>query len=554
MFPPHTIGGAEIVAFRQARALAARGHAVVVLAGAASSQEIPAGTLNFDTYEGLPVYRLALRSLGPDLNFHWPAAAHRLRSVITSHDIEIVHFHNVVGLGANLIPAAKSAGRKCIVTLHDHWGFCFQQTRLRTDGSLCTNHEECAGCKKNVVPGDRIALPMRLRRDYVVWCLNQADQLVVPSGYLAYAYAQSGFPSSSISVLSNGIELDAVSAAAKVPSKDGVRFLWSGYLGEHKGIFVLLKALEILSRETELSGRWQVTIAGDGHLKTKVEAAIRNFASNVRYVGRLSRVELLELLSKTDVSMLTSIWPENESVTMLEAIASGTAQIATRIGGNVGLVDHTNSGFLITPNDAADLADAMRRYILDHALAERHGSRNRERRKDFDEHTTINKLDAIYSSRQDLDPATRSQEPVVICGTEWPAPEVAMLMNRVHDHLMPGLTPRFIWRDWGHGAAWNHAALIWLWDRHPSEPLVNEALRRGVPVLAPMTDWAIGLSRHYDGVMLYRTYLEALAALRALFSITTLRTEFSWHARAAANAATAMARSETFNLRSETVS
>ena len=105
-----------------------------------------------------------------------------------------MHFHNAMGLGANLIPTAKAAARRCIVTLHDHWGFCFRQTRLRTDGSLCANHEECAGCKQNVMPGNHVALPMRLRRDYVVWCVTQADQLLAPSGYMAYAYTQAGFP------------------------------------------------------------------------------------------------------------------------------------------------------------------------------------------------------------------------------------------------------------------------------------------------------------------------------------------------------------------------
>src|SRR5215469_11104974 len=121
-FPPRTVGGAEIVAFRQAKALAARGHHVTVLAGDLPTESCPAGTLSFDVHEGLPVYRLAIRSLEPDENFFWAAAARRLRSIIQTDRIEVVHFHNVMGLGANLIPAAKDAGALCLVTLHDHWG------------------------------------------------------------------------------------------------------------------------------------------------------------------------------------------------------------------------------------------------------------------------------------------------------------------------------------------------------------------------------------------------------------------------------------------------
>jgi hypothetical protein len=48
--------------------------------------------------------------------------------------------------------------------------------------------------------------------------------------------------------------------------------------------------------------------------------------------------------------------------------------------------------------------------------------------------------------------------------------------------------------------------------------------------------------------------LEALATLRTLLSIPTLRTEFSARARASASAATALAPREQFSLRSEPLS
>ena len=58
-----------------------------------------------------------------------------------------------------------------------------------------------------------------------------------------------------MSVLSNGVELDLVTAGPKEPSPEGtIRFLWSGYLGEHKGILVFLQAIEQLWREKELWG------------------------------------------------------------------------------------------------------------------------------------------------------------------------------------------------------------------------------------------------------------------------------------------------------------
>jgi glycosyltransferase involved in cell wall biosynthesis len=553
-FPPKTIGGAEIVALRQAHALSVRDHKVVVLAGTEPTSEAPPGMLNFDVYEGLPVYRLSLRSLDPNLNFYWPSAARRLRALIDANGIEAVHFHNVMGLGANLIPAAKAARAYCVVTLHDHWGFCFRATRLRSNDALCNNFEECAGCRSAIQLQSGLNLPMRLRRDYVRWCLDQADQLLTPSTYLTDTYVRAGVEPSKISVLSNGIDLDAVPDHPKEPSSNGVvTFLWSGYLGEHKGIEVLLKALRLLVEDQNLSARWQTMIAGDGHLRAAVEAKLDAYKlrAHVRSVGRLPRNELLELLRRSDVSVLTSIWPENEPVTMLEAIASGTAQIATRIGGSVELVEDGRTGFLITAGDPVELADAMRRYIMNPSLAEEHGARNRERRNNFDERKTIEALESILSTAPNVGSRKSSPEPVIICGTAWPPMEVASLLGRAHEYLPAVPTARFIWYEWADTAVWNSTALIWLWDRHAAQELVSTGLRRGVPVLAPATEWAQGLARHFGSVILYNTYLEALAAMRALLSVPALLSEFSSRALPAAAVATALAPEVAFSLHSE---
>jgi len=538
------------VAFRQAQAFAARGHHVTVLAGDLPTDSNPSGTLNFDVHEGLPVYRLAIRSLDPDDNFYWAGAARRLKSIIAADRIEIVHFHNVMGLGANLIPAAKDTGALCVVTLHDHWGFCYRQTRLRPDGSVCENFEECAGCMPAIQPQGGTALPMRLRRDYVAWCLSHADYLLTPSAYLANTYVTAGFPAGRTRAVSNGIDLYALSSAPKNPNPDSaVKFLCSAYLGEHKGIPVLLDAMERLSRDTSVTAPWQVTIAGEGHLRPLVEKAAQSeLGRHLRFVGRVPRSELLALMSETDIVVLASIWPENEPVTMLEAIATGKAQIATRLGGNLELVEDEQSGLLVNPGSADDLAQAMRRYILDPALAAQQGKFNYARRSKFDERGTISRLEELYASPRTVN---ASKQPVIICGTGWPAVEVSTLASHAHEHLDNLPVPRFIWREWADATVWRDASLLWLWDRHPEEWLVNTAIRRGIPVLAPSNPWAEGLARHYGGVILYRTYLEALAAIRGLLSIPQLRATIATQSSATATSATVMAPVYAFALNSE---
>jgi glycosyltransferase involved in cell wall biosynthesis len=553
-FPPYTVGGAEIVAYRQARGLRARGHEVTILSGERSTETNPAGRLDFDTHDGLPVYRLSMRSLEPDLNFYWSSAARRLRAVIAANRIEVVHFHNTMGLGANLIPAAKDAGARCVVTLHDHWGFCLRATLLRKDGAACANYEECAQCHVTIQPANGVVVPTRLRRDYVAWCLSHADKLITPSAYLAGAYAEAGFPADSIAVISNGIDLDAVPSGPKEPSTSGaIRFLCAAHLGEHKGILVLLEALRLLVKDPAISSRWHVTIAGEGHLRRKVEETLRasGLTNNVTLAGRLPRRELLTLFSRTEVIVLASIWPENEPVSMLEAIASGTAQIATRFGGSMEVVDELQSGFLVPPGDAAAFAAAMRRYIEDPSLAAKHGAYNLARRQRFDEVHAIDKLEATFAMSPGTFSGSRASEPVIVCGTGRPAPEAVKLVDHAHEYLGDSPKPRFIWREWADASVWKDAKLLWLWDRNSAEWLVNMALRRGVPVLAPASYWTEGLARHYRAVILYKTYLDALAAMRVLLSSPALRDEFAWRGRAASLAATALAPKSAFRLWAE---
>ena len=546
------MGGAEIVAFREARALLSRGHRVVVLSGVASSDIARPGILTFDIHEGIPVYRISLRMLSADSDFFWASTARRLRAIISSHDIEAVHFHNVRGLGANLVPAAKSMGLRCVMTLHDHWGFCYRATLLRDGGAICANSEECSGCQHSITTDQHNRLPMRVRRDYVTWCVKQADRLICPSSSLASAYRQAGFPSERLVVLSNGIDVREICAGPKKASCDGaVRFLWSGYLGEHKGIFILLDALRQLAKEPEIFQRCHVRIAGDGHLRAEVEAEVksRNLRKQVEFLGRVSRPTLLNLLQTTDVCVLTSIWPENEPVTLLEAIASGTATIATNLGGSTDLVEDGRSGLVVQPGSVSALANAMRRYILDPSVAVAHGMRNLERRSSFDETRTIDALEQLLTGPQDIKPI--DGEPIIITGGSASPPEEAgIVMQHLYDHLLPGRTPRFIWHEWACRQMCANASLFWLWDAWPAESLINLALHAGVPVLAPISDWTEGLARHYGAVIVYKTYLEALATLRSLLSNPPLMAEFSTYARAGSAAATILSPRRAFELRS----
>ena len=556
-FPPHIVGGAEIVANRHARGLQRRGHFVIAIGGSFPSPGRPPGSLEPEMQDGLPVERLALRSLDPALSFRWPGLARRLSALIALHGIEVVHLHNLVGLGVDSILAAKAAGARCVVTLHDHWGFCLRQSLLRPDGSLCRDHEECAVCLESFIHDDE-RLPVRLRRDFVAWSLEQADQLISPSAYLASAYGRAHVGEGDIEVLSNGIDLEAVPLPGAAPKGTDMqpaplRFICSAHLGPHKGIGVLLDALQLLMADPALHGRWQLSLVGQGALREAADALATSApavaaGSPLLVMGHLPRAALLSSLAEADVVVLPSIWPENEPVTLLEGTAAGCALLVTRMGGAADMIEEGVTGLGVPPGDAAALAASMRRLIVEPGLAARLGAANLARRELLDERRAVERLEHIYAAPVAARPSPRS--PVIMIGQGSASPEMIALVGSLHQHLPDGPPPRLLRHDWVPPQTWDEATLLWLWTGQGAQEAALQALRRDIPVVAPA---GLGLERWAEAgapVFLYNTPLEALAALQILLGNPAIRARLIRRNSLAADAVWAAPR-DAFALRAE---
>lgn len=515
-FPPQVVGGAEVVAHRQAVALRARGWEVAVLAGGLPGPGLNPGSLSSETLDGIEVFRFTLRPWRA--RDAYSAEAERvLGAVLLAHRPDVVHVHNWEGLGANLIPAAKRAGARVVVTLHDHGPYCFKGTLMRNNGAICDDPQQCAVCapRAQVHPG--FAAPIRLRRDYVLWCLDQADAIVAPSRYLAASASRPGLLRQQVAALSNGIDLDRVRVSTRDSGAEGVRFACFSYLGEHKGIPSLLDAAERLARDETLSGRWSLAVAGHGPLAAALVADVARgrFGDAVTYAGHLPREEALALLARSDVSVLASIWPENEPVTLMEAIAAGKAQLASRLGGNVELIADNRSGLTFAPGSGEDLARQMRRLIREPGLARAFGRFNAERRHAFGEEATIDRLTALYGAPPSA-PGPAAQ--VVLCVGTQVSDELALMMHRLHALEAPGPNLRFIPSDWACSRAWRDACLVWLMDdgdAEAAEAAAGRASRSGIPVLAPRGSRFAGQGGGAGPGRTFATALEAAAAITA---------------------------------------
>jgi glycosyltransferase involved in cell wall biosynthesis len=120
-----------------------------------------------------------------------------------------------------------------------------------------------------------------------------------------------------------------------------------------------------------------VEIAGDGPCRGELIALADQLGlagRHLRFLGQIK--EIPQLLARSDVFVLPSL-SEGISLTLLEAIASGMAVAATRVGGNPEVVADDETGLLVPAADPQALASALLRLRQQRELNRRLGRAGR---------------------------------------------------------------------------------------------------------------------------------------------------------------------------------
>jgi glycosyltransferase involved in cell wall biosynthesis len=116
----------------------------------------------------------------------------------------------------------------------------------------------------------------------------------------------------------------------------------------------------------------------------------------VHFTGE--RDNAIQLYGYMDVYVLPSI-TEGISNTILEAMASGLPVIASRVGGNLELVDQERTGFFFSPGNIEELAELIDRYANNYSLLTDHGLNSRQRAvNEFSINHMTDRYAALYES------------------------------------------------------------------------------------------------------------------------------------------------------------
>lgn len=112
-----------------------------------------------------------------------------------------------------------------------------------------------------------------------------------------------------------------------------------------------------------------------GFLRAMVKGEL---ADHVRFVGFIPNGDLPRWYRDADLLVLPSVY-ETFGIPLIEAMASGTPVVATRIGGVPEIVDDGCVGILVEPGSAAQLAQGIRTLIRDDNRLLQMGKEGRKR-------------------------------------------------------------------------------------------------------------------------------------------------------------------------------
>ena len=171
-----------------------------------------------------------------------------------------------------------------------------------------------------------------------------------------------------------------------------------GRMAEVKDQLLLANAfVRLLEQRPELKARLRLVMIGDGPLRSRCAdiLAAAGMADLTWLPGE--RNDVPDILRGLDCFVLPSL-AEGISNTILEAMACGLPVIATRVGGNVELVQDGMTGRLVPVSDIQSMADAIAHYADEPDVAMADGRHGREI---VEQHFSMESMEASYRGLYD---------------------------------------------------------------------------------------------------------------------------------------------------------
>jgi glycosyltransferase involved in cell wall biosynthesis len=329
----------------------------------------------------------------------WSRESHRdLAAILAAERPDVVHLHNTFPLlSPAVLYACRDAGIPVVATIHNYKLACANGEFFR-DGKVChdcAGHLPVQGVEHGCYRGSRVAtVPVALATT-----VHRRAWRSLVSAYI--------FISASQRDLLRPVGLPADRSFVRhnlIPPHDRPRqertatVVYAGRLDRAKGVRLLMAGWDdYLSRSGAEPGTpLRLVIAGAGPLQGEV-AAWASSRPSVELAGQLGSDQCAELIAGARAVVLPSEWEETFGLVAVEAMAAGTAPIATGHGSFTELITPGVDGVLFPPGDAAALGLALadaQQHPEQYETYGDHARKSYEQR--FDPEQNLEQLIGIY--------------------------------------------------------------------------------------------------------------------------------------------------------------
>lgn len=241
----------------------------------------------------------------------------------------------------------------------------------------------------------------RKLRQFIAYTFKKVDTIICQSKFWQTTFEElSGTKNASkFVIIENIIDYEKYnSPKLKDLKKYGrVRILFLAWVKKEKGIFELIEAVKLL-RKDNLD--FEVIIAGKGEDFDKIvlEVEKNKLLGIVTFSGWILGDDKLNILSRSDIFVLPTYF-DGYPNSLLEAMASGNACIATRVGSIPDMIRDMKNGILVDKQNVTQLYDRIKILIENPEMRRELGLKATEHVKTNNSiEIGIQKYNALFSS------------------------------------------------------------------------------------------------------------------------------------------------------------
>lgn len=342
-------GGDCIVALDTCRMLRDLGHEVA-LWGMDCPENLPAA------YSELFARRVSFSGSGKLRGFAramgYAGVRRRFGKMLRRFRPDVVHFHNIHSyLSPAIVEMAHEFGARTLWTMHDYKLVCPAYTCLR-GGRICTDCVRGSSVVRHRCMKGSLAASMAAKAEAAKWnigrLMKSTDVVICPSRCMAAVLSQGGVPARKIAVVGNCVTSSAAPAARK-----GDYYASFVRLSPEKGIDQLLRVAATLP--------YELRVYGGGPMERELRQQY-GACRNIRFMGHAEHSAVAEAMAKARLTVVPSVWLENNPLAVMESLACGTPVAGANIGGVPELIG-PGDGILFKPSDDLALSWAIERLF-----------------------------------------------------------------------------------------------------------------------------------------------------------------------------------------------